>query len=623
MDDMVVPSGIERLRGQPALERRQRLTRLMPRLRSSRSPAHRWQKAAAGRRSAGPSPRSARRGAAHSAAAASRRPASRQGSRSAITCASACTSARPRFRPWPASGCTTCAASPSSTQPGPHTGSARASVSGQAARSLASVKRAGRAVRGLGQCLPRRPARPCASSASARSSGTDQTSAYECSARGRSNGSSASTSGERNHCRATPACGRVAAAGARRSRAGRSAWRSKWPRRTRSRVAEALPSAQRQSAQRPPAPSATRCTCGAKRRAAASSRSSAGGVDDPGQRADALRPGRELEHAAGRRRRDAHVVAPGRCVVGQRVPDLQVAQQRHRRRRSARRRARRRAARPPRARVAQRHRQAVPRQRQRQARPTTPAPRTHTSKRCHRADCREAARHNRRCHAHACHTDMTALSDLSCSLACAVRLPGQVLRRHRRASEALLTETGLDLDRAWMVVDEQGEFVTQRELPRHGAGPARRCEPATWCCARRACWRCTWRSTRSRSRLRCRSGTTGCRPTTWATLAAQWFSDFLGQRAAPGALRPGGSAPVRPPWTGAHRGARPLRRRLSAARHVDRLAGRTEPAAGSRGARRGAVRALSAEHRARRPRRARRGPARRASSSTPPRARCG
>src|SRR5690606_32727079 len=32
--------------------------------------------------------------------------------------------------------------------------------------------------------------------------------------------------------------------------------------------------------------------------------------------------------------------------------------------------------------------------------------------------------------------------------------------------EALLTEAGLDLDRAWMVVDERGEFVTQRELPR-------------------------------------------------------------------------------------------------------------------------------------------------------------
>lgn len=32
--------------------------------------------------------------------------------------------------------------------------------------------------------------------------------------------------------------------------------------------------------------------------------------------------------------------------------------------------------------------------------------------------------------------------------------------------EAVLTETGLDLDRAWMVVDAQGTFVTQRELPR-------------------------------------------------------------------------------------------------------------------------------------------------------------
>ncbi|NMM06568.1 MAG: MOSC domain-containing protein [Polaromonas sp.] len=32
--------------------------------------------------------------------------------------------------------------------------------------------------------------------------------------------------------------------------------------------------------------------------------------------------------------------------------------------------------------------------------------------------------------------------------------------------EALLTETGLEFDRAWMVVDAQGQFLTQRELPR-------------------------------------------------------------------------------------------------------------------------------------------------------------
>jgi uncharacterized protein YcbX len=33
-------------------------------------------------------------------------------------------------------------------------------------------------------------------------------------------------------------------------------------------------------------------------------------------------------------------------------------------------------------------------------------------------------------------------------------------------TECVLTETGFDLDRAWMVVDEQGEFISQREFPR-------------------------------------------------------------------------------------------------------------------------------------------------------------
>src|SRR5438045_3522122 len=32
--------------------------------------------------------------------------------------------------------------------------------------------------------------------------------------------------------------------------------------------------------------------------------------------------------------------------------------------------------------------------------------------------------------------------------------------------ESLLVETGLEFDRTWMVVDAQGRFVTQRELPR-------------------------------------------------------------------------------------------------------------------------------------------------------------
>ena len=33
-------------------------------------------------------------------------------------------------------------------------------------------------------------------------------------------------------------------------------------------------------------------------------------------------------------------------------------------------------------------------------------------------------------------------------------------------NEAVLTEAGLDLDRAWMVVDARGDFVSQRECPR-------------------------------------------------------------------------------------------------------------------------------------------------------------
>ena len=35
-----------------------------------------------------------------------------------------------------------------------------------------------------------------------------------------------------------------------------------------------------------------------------------------------------------------------------------------------------------------------------------------------------------------------------------------------QVQEAIMTETGLEFDRAWMVVDDKGEFLTQRELPR-------------------------------------------------------------------------------------------------------------------------------------------------------------
>ncbi len=67
-------------------------------------------------------------------------PRPRQGSRCSIASARAATSARPRLRPWPARGWTTCAASPSSTQPGPHHASARPRTSGHDARSDASAR---------------------------------------------------------------------------------------------------------------------------------------------------------------------------------------------------------------------------------------------------------------------------------------------------------------------------------------------------------------------------------------------------------------------------------------------------------------------------------------------------
>jgi uncharacterized protein len=94
--------------------------------------------------------------------------------------------------------------------------------------------------------------------------------------------------------------------------------------------------------------------------------------------------------------------------------------------------------------------------------------------------------------------------------------------------ESLLIETGLELDRAWMVVDGQGRFVTQRELPRM------------------ALVRPTLKSQELVLRapgmlaLHVEIDSVGdpCRVQVWedevaaydmGNLAAQWFSDFLGR----------------------------------------------------------------------------------------------
>jgi len=57
------------------------------------------------------------------------------------------------------------------------------------------------------------------------------------------------------------------------------------------------------------------------------------------------------------------------------------------------------------------------------------------------------------------------LSDLNCTLHALYVHPVKSCAGFGVRS-SLLLETGLDLDRAWMLVDERGEFVTQRELPK-------------------------------------------------------------------------------------------------------------------------------------------------------------
>ena len=95
-------------------------------------------------------------------------------------------------------------------------------------------------------------------------------------------------------------------------------------------------------------------------------------------------------------------------------------------------------------------------------------------------------------------------------------------------AEALLIETGLEFDRAWMVVDARGQFVTQRELPRMAL-----IQPTL---------KHTEVVLRAPGMLALHLAIDGVegpvRVTVWddevaaydmGDLAAQWFSDFLGQ----------------------------------------------------------------------------------------------
>jgi hypothetical protein len=96
--------------------------------------------------------------------------------------------------------------------------------------------------------------------------------------------------------------------------------------------------------------------------------------------------------------------------------------------------------------------------------------------------------------------------------------------------EALLVDTGLDLDRAWMVVDPQGEMLTQRELPRL----------ALVACSLRHSDVVLRAPGMLSLHLRLDTVEDATRVRVWddivkaydmGALAAQWFSDFLGRPA--------------------------------------------------------------------------------------------
>ena len=95
-------------------------------------------------------------------------------------------------------------------------------------------------------------------------------------------------------------------------------------------------------------------------------------------------------------------------------------------------------------------------------------------------------------------------------------------------NEATLLDTGLDLDRAWMVVDAQGEFVSQRELPRMALiRPTLRISDLVLRAPGMLALHLALDEVEKPARVRVWDDEVSA----WdmGDLAAQWFSDFLGQ----------------------------------------------------------------------------------------------
>jgi uncharacterized protein len=115
--------------------------------------------------------------------------------------------------------------------------------------------------------------------------------------------------------------------------------------------------------------------------------------------------------------------------------------------------------------------------------------------------------------------------------------------------ESVVTETGLEWDRQWMVVDEAGEFVSQRELPQLvRVRPTLRANDLVLRAPGMLALHLALDAIESEARVRVwndelQAGDMG-------DLAAQWFTDFLGRRVRLARFDPEVQRVSDPRWTG-------------------------------------------------------------------------
>ncbi len=116
-------------------------------------------------------------------------------------------------------------------------------------------------------------------------------------------------------------------------------------------------------------------------------------------------------------------------------------------------------------------------------------------------------------------------------------------------TEALLVETGLDYDRAWMVVDEQGEMFTQRELPRMALiQPTFKGSELMLRAPGMLALHLKLDTVEAPTRVRVWDDIV--KAYDMGALASQWFSDFLGQKLRLVRFDPEQQRLSKPEWTG-------------------------------------------------------------------------